>query len=140
MYTLINKSYAITFFLLISSLACISQKPTFSIPHTDTSTAFKVDLLSLIKNIDKYDKKWVETSGNVIAIFEIFSIIPDEQIKITREGYPAIWLDTDNKLKVNSEYLNGKKFLLRGKVNVNRKGHMGQYQGTLENIYYLKQL
>lgn len=117
-----------------------SQKIHFSIPHRDTSNIIKVDIETLIKNIGNYENKWVETNGYVSAIFEDFSVTtPNEKIKFNVVGFAAIWLELNDKLKVSIPYLDGKILTLRGFITTKWKGHMNQYQGVLQDIYFISE-
>ncbi len=83
---------------------------------------------------------WVETSGSILVLFEMFAVVPEENTEYKVDGIKALWLDVDKKMKVNIEFLNGKSWIIRGKINTKRRGHMSQYQATLEEIYFLKQI
>jgi hypothetical protein len=116
------------------------KKYLFSIPNSTSTETIKIDLPSLILNIGKYDNKWIETSGDVMAFFEMFAIMPREDMKFQGTGVPALWLKLDDKMKVNTDSLNGKSFIIRGRINKNSKGHLSQYQGTIQDIFYIKEI
>jgi len=50
----------VLFLLLFPSAFC--QKAFFSVQHNNVAKITKVDLLSLIQNINRYDDKWIETT------------------------------------------------------------------------------
>ena len=140
MNSLIYKQGILLSISLLLGISGFCQKATFSIPNKNASKIIKVDLLTLIRNIDQYDNEWIETTGDVTAIFEVFAVVPREQVKFKVSGLPAIWLDLYSNMKVSIPFLDGKTFILRGKINILKKGHLGQYQGTLEKIFYIKQV
>lgn len=131
--------YSLSFLFLFLSMICFGQSKIFTAPHNDTVKVVRIDLATLIQNSKNYNGMWVETRGSVLVLFEMFAVAPEENTEYKVDGIKALWLDIDKKMKVDIQFLNGKNWVIKGKVNANNRGHMNQYQGTIEDIYFLKQ-
>ena len=128
--------------LLILFFACrTSPKLSFDVPALDTTIhPTKISLSDLAKDYKAYNGKYIETEGTFHSHFEQFAVFTDKKFLTSKTQ--AFWLDLNRKLQIPEEAfgkMNGQQIRIKGKIDMTRKGHLGQYIATIDNIYYWHQ-
>lgn len=122
--------------ILLMTTCSFGQKASFTVNNVDTPTIIRLTLSKLTRNIDNYNMKWVEIKGTILYLDELFAVFPFDS---SHQTVP-LCLSLNEKMKVNISFLSGKQWVIRGKVNTHKKGHRSQYKGTIEQIYFLKEI
>jgi len=138
----INRNFINVFFALGILISCdrgdkkeIVQE--MQIERSENITLENVELEELISAPKKWEGLYVEVEGYYKAGFEECALyVSQSNYGIERK---AFWLNFEkalsNKMPTDSGY-NGKKVKVRGQVSLG-KGHLMQYAGTIEGIYYI---
>ena len=119
--------------LLIFILALSSCSANYELGNKD----LLIDLhatqwTDLKENPNKYLNDTILISGKYHSGFEDSSI---------KRGSDRIWLSSFNPLKIDQkleEKIIDRNIIIVGLFNPNNKGHLSQYLGSIEEIYYLK--
>lgn len=99
-------------------------------------TPKKVSMKRLVNNTYKLDGTFVETEGYFLRGRQLFAIAD----KNDKNNSHKLWLDTDPDLWADWDKMASKKVMVRGKVSARRKGYLGVYKCTLENVYFVQEL
>lgn len=143
------------FVCLILSQSCSETKmrTVYSSDVKDSSQV--VDLEQLLKNPDIFKNKIIETVGIFQTGFEESAIYIDNSSLKRKKTNQALWMTfnedyyplINNKTGLNLldsyqsiEKIQGCKIKVRGKFNLNSKGHLGLFFGSIENVFYLEVL
>ena len=115
-------------------IKCYNQK-------ADTIKFIKVSLVDLMTNPNNYSGQWIETEGIYYNGFE-YSTVGLEQKMNSKTKLASFWVDFDKKIDCfpNLSPFNETKVLLRGKINLNKHGHLSNYDADIDNVYYIEQL
>jgi len=81
------------------------------------------NFVQIINSPEKFDEKEIEISGVYHARFEDVAIY----LNSDSDTEKAMWVELDG----SNEELDGKRIKLKGKFDINDKGHLGQYMGTI---------
>jgi hypothetical protein len=96
---------------------------------------------SLISFPEKYNGLNIETTGYFIARFEDIAVYRSKTDCNIGNKRNAFWIDFNQKLEIsfstNYQGLNAKYVKFRGTFNYAKKGHLNQYAGEFENVYYM---
>jgi hypothetical protein len=65
--------YGLFWFFVCLSIISFWQSKVFFTSHKDTFKQIQVNLSTLIQNPKDYDGMWVETSGSILVLFEVFA-------------------------------------------------------------------
>ena len=106
---------------------------TFDISKFDE---FDISMLRLIVTPEKYDNKTVQIIGYLNLEFEgnaIYFHKEDYENGSSRNGF---WVSFDDKIakRKDLEKYNKNYVIIVGKFDMNSKGHMSMFGGTLKNI------
>ncbi len=123
---------------LLSCNTKTNKKVHFVNVVIDTTTNSKhISLTDLLKEYSSLNGQKIETEGIVYFEFENVAICSGKW-----PGTDCFWLDWNKDLIVNDSLLqkiSGRKFVLKGTIDISDKGHLGAYLATIRNIYYLKE-
>lgn len=88
------------------------------------------NFLQIIKSPETFDGKEIEVTGIYHEQFE------DVAIYLSRASNTeeAMWVDPPT----SHDGLNGKRIKMRGEFDMNSKGHLGQYIGTLKDAQVIE--
>ena len=119
--------------LLLFTLVLISCAEKYEFGDKDLINGLsETRWTDLKENTDNYDNDTILISGRFHTGFEDFSI---------NKSSDGIWLNSFDPLSINQEVeekINNRDVKLFGLFNPNKRGHLGRYLGTIEEVYYLK--
>ena len=120
-----------TLLLFISALSSCS--PNYEFGDKDLTTKLQVTKWADLKeNPSRYLNDTILISGTYHSGFEDSSI---------KRNSDMIWVSSFNPLQIDQELeekIINRNIKIVGLFNPNDKGHLGQYLGSIEEIYYLK--
>ena len=130
-------------FCLVFWLGSCKEKTKFHLEIPALNSSVEVQQLSIKQLSKRYkllDGQYVETEGIFKWGFEELAIYPSQYASTEI----SIWLEPHLDLLPEKEWNNliklaGKKIIVRGRIDTNSRGHLGQYLTTITNIYYLKE-
>ena len=98
-----------------------------------------VSLVKLIANPEKYNGKRIQVIGYLHLEFEGNAIYLHEEDFKRRISANSFWVEFSSKLtkKRDLNKFNDKYVIIIGTFNVNEKGHMRMFGGTLDDIVRL---
>lgn len=107
----------------------------------------EVSFVSLLANPEKYDGKRVRISGFLHVQFEDNAIYLHKDDADHLIGDNALWVDYVEKPSLepvckdkfsssgaNARFFDGRYVLIEGKFNMKRRGHLGAFSGTIEEV------
>ncbi|MCB9055869.1 MAG: hypothetical protein H6549_08370 [Chitinophagales bacterium] len=102
-----------------------------------TTTAKEISIKELARKYKSLDGQVIQTEGIVYFEFENVSICVDRGL-----NSGCFWLDYNpDDLRMNDSLLmeaSNQKLVIKGTLDISRKGHFGAYLATIKNIYYIK--
>ncbi|MGN6495283.1 MAG: hypothetical protein ACTHLE_25075 [Agriterribacter sp.] len=142
---MIRKLLLLPILLLAFLLSAYAQAKTDSVDETEMKPYQLLDvqentsLIKLIANPEKYDGKRVQVIGYLHLEFEGNAIyLHQEDFKhgITENSF---WVEFSSKLTTKRDLnkFNNRYVIVIGTFRANKKGHMGMFGGTLDNIVRL---
>jgi hypothetical protein len=143
----LSKIYLIIIILSVSS--CYPDTRTYT--SGECSNNFKsVNVYKIIRSASRYDSQFVEISGYYYSAFEQSGLSP-YIIENPYENVKMLWIDLDRDLSrkngVDTISLSDswkefqrikKRIMIRGMVDAESHGHLGQYAATIKNVCYLR--
>lgn len=81
--------------------------------------------------------KFIQVEGYLSYELENVALYPSKW----SETYSALWLNFSDNIASNNDglsILNQKKVLLIGRVNINRKGHLGGYMASVDSVFCIQ--
>ena len=131
--------------VLIIFLNSCSSNETYRLASYTQDNYNPESISNIMKNPYKYDDKTVELQGYFYHGLEYTSIAekkysnPSESIWISFNFKIKLLNDKGDNLLEESrlENISGKKIKIKGTFNVDKKGHLGIYAGSLTNITYI---
>jgi hypothetical protein len=128
-------------------LIVFSQKKKLFIKIQDTSKFKYVLLDSLAKNLSKYDSLLIMTEGYFYFDFEVCALFSSELEKGNSiANIHPFWITFERSLftldrkKFSPKNWDGKKIRVKGRLDINQHGHMGNYEATVTDVYYIEEL
>lgn len=106
----------------------------------------------LVGNIKAYDKQYVEVAGTYKEAKEQSALF-DDQLFDDHSNGKALWVNftQDCPLYLSGTHtglfeasdgqfmiINNRKVIIRGKINLINKGHLGQYKGCIERVSFVE--
>ncbi|MEC3875766.1 hypothetical protein [Chryseobacterium salviniae] len=97
---------------------------------------YNISMLRLIVTPEKYHNKTVQIIGYLNLEFEGNAIYFHQEDYEKASSRNGMWVDFSGDLaqKVNLEKYNKKYVIIKGKFDMNSRGHMGMFGGTIKNI------
>ncbi len=97
----------------------------------------------LLANPKKYDLKCIELRGYFVSEYENIALYLSEEDIENHNFQSAIWVDFDKNHPLSSsdsltKLFNSKDIKVKGIYDIGRRGHLGSYQGSLKNVYYIE--
>lgn len=140
-----RKWFLLPILLLTISLNACGQKKKDSVDETEMKPYQLLDiqenvsLVKLIANPEKYNGKRIQVIGYLHLEFEGNAIYLHEEDFKRRISANSFWVEFSSKLtkKRDLNKFNDKYVIIIGTFNVNEKGHMGMFGGTLDDIVRL---
>ncbi|MCD0470717.1 hypothetical protein [Flavobacterium sp. JAS] len=133
--------YIILILLAFSLNACSQNKTTAKEPKSEKEQAipfheFNISLIRLISTPEKYDGKQIQVIGYLNLEFEgnaIYLHKEDYSKGISNNGF---WVNFSKEIieKKNLNDYNQKYVIIVGTFDMNSRGHMGMFGGTIKNI------
>jgi len=145
---------AIALFITISFVlqSCKSEKKIFQSDCDDEIVFKHVGFTQLIDSIEKYDHQYIEVEGTYHVGKEESALFNDS-LFVDHSNRHALWINFSQDCplyligtrKGLFEYDDGaftqiktRKVIVRGKIDVRHKGHLGSYRGTIDRISFVK--
>ena len=140
-----RKWFLLPILLLTISLNACGQKKKDSVDETEMKPYQLLDiqenvsLVKLIANPEKYNCKRIQVIGYLHLEFEGDAIYLHEEDFKRRISANSFWVEFSSKLtkKRDLNKFNDKYVIIIGTFNVNEKGHMRMFGGTLDDIVRL---
>jgi hypothetical protein len=140
-----RKWFLLPILLLTISLNACGQKKKDSVDETEMKPYQLLDiqenvsLVKLIANPEKYNGKRIQVIGYLHLEFEGNAIYLHEEDFKRRISANSFWVEFSSKLtkKRDLNKFNDKYVIIIGTFNVNEKGHMRMFGGTLDDIVRL---
>lgn len=134
--------YIILILLVFSLNACSQNKTTTKEPKENEKEEsipfheFNISIIKLISTPEKYDGKQVQVIGYLNLEFEgnaIYLHKEDYSKGISQNGF---WVNFSKEIaeKKNLKDYNKKYVIIVGTFDMNARGHMGMFGGTIKNI------
>jgi hypothetical protein len=107
---------------------------------TDSATsAIEISLSDLAKIYASLNGQFIVTKGQFSFLFEQVGIHDDALFASETDCF---WLRFKNVMYEQEDklsLLSGKRVTIKGKVNVNSKGHLGSYLASIDSVYFIKE-
>ena len=140
-----RKWFLLPILLLTISLNACGQKKKDSVDETEMKPYQLLDiqenvsLVKLIANPEKYNGKRIQVIGYLHLEFEGNAIYLHEEDFKRRISANSFWVEFSSKLtkKRDLNKFSDKYVIIIGTFNVNEKGHMRMFGGTLDDIVRL---
>ena len=140
-----RKWFLLPILLLTISLNACGQKKKDSVDETEMKPYQLLDiqenvsLVKLIANPEKYNGKRIQVIGYLHLEFEGNAIYLHEEDFKRRISANSFWVEFSSKLtkKRDLNKFNDKYVIIIGTFNVNEKGQMRMFGGTLDDIVRL---
>ena len=132
--------------------SCKGEKKIYT-SNCNTDIAFKhVSFTNLIDSIEQYNHQYVEVYGTYREGDEESALFNDS-LFVDHSSSHALWINfsQDCPLYLTGthtglfEYndgkftqINNKQITIRGKIDVQHKGHLGSYKGSIDRISFVK--
>jgi hypothetical protein len=148
--------YGAVIFLFVTAafgLQSCKHKRKIYVSDCDANITFKhVGFTGLIDSIANYDQQYVEVAGTYEEGKEQSALINDS-LFVDHSNGRALWINfsQDCPLYLTGthtglfEYNDGKftqinnqKIVIRGKIDVRHKGHLGSYKGSMDRVSFIK--
>ncbi|WP_314508972.1 hypothetical protein [Xanthocytophaga agilis] len=128
--------------ILLSSLECSpSKRESFNIDVLMPLKYTSVPLDILVNFPQNYNGLNIETEGYFIATFEDLAIYKSKFDYYSDSKNKAIWINFNSELNSNLDdtckKLNRRYVIVRGRFITKSKGHLGNYVGEVDNVYYI---
>jgi hypothetical protein len=135
-------SFTLLASFIISFYSCknAGSGAEYKVEEWETVPVQKTPLETLEKNIAQYDGQYIETEGTFHEENSMYGLVPDNFSKNDLLGF---WLGLNKSLSVTDDELKNmlnKKIRVRGKIDKERKGNLGQFAGSISEVYYIKRL
>jgi len=146
---------AMIFQFLISALvlqSCKNDKKIYK-SNCDADITFKhIGFTQLIDSIKEYDQQYVEVAGTYKEAKEESALFNDS-LFVDHSNKHAFWINfsqdcplylTGTRIGLfeatDGQFtpINNKKITIRGKVNLNNTGHLGQYKGCIDRVSFVE--
>jgi hypothetical protein len=144
------------FFLLMLTAvvlqSCSHNKNIYKSDCNDDISFKKITFNKLMDSIGKYNEQYVEVSGTYKEAKEQSALFNDS-LFVDHSNKHALWVNfsQDCPLYLNGTHIglfqatedgftpiNNKMVIMRGKINLHNKGHLGQYKGSIDRVSYVK--
>jgi len=137
-------SHCFKLFALLA-IVCISCKNggpgvEYKVSEWETVPVQKIPIETLEKNISQYDGQYIETEGNFHEEYNMYSIVPDN---FSKSDLLGLWLGLNKGLSISDNDLKNllnKRIRVRGKIDKERKGNLGEFAGSISEVYFIKKL
>jgi len=132
--------------------SCTSHKKVYK-SDCDTDISFKhIGFTQLIDSIKYYDRQYVEVTGTYKEAKEQSALFNDS-LFVDHSNKHALWVNfsQDCPLYLSGTHvglfqaidgqfipINNKRITIRGKVNRNNAGYLGQYKGCIERVSFVE--
>lgn len=131
-----SKTAGLLVFFLLYAAATKAQEAYVVEALDSTISPKKISIKKLVSNTYKHNGAFIETEGYFLSGKQLFAIAD----KNDKNNSNKLWLDTDPDLWADWDKVLSKKIMVRGKVSAKRKGYLGMYRCTLENVYFVQEL
>ena len=137
---------AVLLFITYIFSGCDSGRTTIYSTQNCIENYHPTNLSSITSSVQKYDSSYVEVTGFYYSGFEA-SVLSNSKNSFYASSmlwvrFKSSIIDSLEKYRTQNESiwsnLTGKKIKIRGRINSNGHGHLGQYAATIENICYLE--
>jgi len=133
-------------------LSCKHEKKIYQSNCNDDVNYKHVSFTHLIDSIQNYDHQFVEVEGTYEEGDAISALVNDS-LFVDHSSQHALWVNFSQDCPLYQagthkglfEYNDGKftiinnKFIvIRGKIDVRHKGHLGSYRGEIDRVSYIK--
>ena len=129
--------------IAVFGIICISCKNAgtgveYKVPEWESVPVQKIPIETLEKNIVQYDAQYIETEGTFHEEDNMYAIVPDN---FSKNDLLGLWLGVNKSLPISDNEFNNllnKKIRVRGKIDKERKGNLGQFAGSISEVYFIK--
>jgi hypothetical protein len=143
------KNILLILYLSFFSLSCAQNSESKNKPNSNEEESseiinfedYDISMLRLIVTPEKYHNKTVQIIGYLNLEFEGNAIYFHQEDYEKGSSRNGIWVDFSDDLvhKKDLKKYNKKYVIIVGKFDMNSKGHMGMFGGSLKNISRLNE-
>jgi hypothetical protein len=139
--------------ITLALLACNTHKRKIYTSECSPDIKFKkVNFSKLVDSIKFYDKQYVEVSGRYLEGKHISALINDSTFSDHGNNH-SFWVNFTQDCPLylkgentglfeteDGEYneINNRQMTIRGRIDVQKKGHQGAYCATINEVSYLE--
>jgi len=142
----------VSFFIPVMLQSCKHEEKVYKSPCNDDSNFKHVSFTVLIDSIQNYDHQYIEVEGTYREGKDMSALVNDSTF-VDHSSIRSLWVNfsQDCPLFLEGthqglfEYNDGKftqisdkTIILRGKIDVRHKGHLGSYRGEIDRVSYIK--
>lgn len=143
------------FLLMITAVAlqsCRHNKKIYKSDCNDDVSFKKISFNKLIDSIENYNEQYVEVTGTYKEA-KGQSALFNDSLFVDHSNKHALWVNfsQDCPLYLKGTHIglfqatddgfiliNNKIVVMRGKIDLHNKGHLGQYKGSIDRVSYVK--
>jgi hypothetical protein len=146
------KTVSLLLICLVIFQSCKHQQKEFKSTCNDDLNFKRVTFTQLIDSIQNYDHQYIEVEGTYQEGKEESALVNDS-LFTDHSTQHAIWVNFSQDCPLYLvgtrqglfEYNDGKfsqlgskTIIIRGKIDVRHKGHLGSYRGSIDRVSYVK--
>lgn len=148
--------YTVAIFQFLTAVfvlqSCTSHKKIYKSNCDDNITFKHIEFTKLIDSIENYDHQYIEVSGTYKEAKEQSALFDNSMFEDHSNGH-ALWINftQDCPLYLSGTHIglfeyndgqftqiNNKKIIIRGKIDVRHKGHLGSYKGSIDRVSFVE--
>ncbi|NOS93879.1 MAG: hypothetical protein HOP30_18330 [Cyclobacteriaceae bacterium] len=124
----------ISLFLLIIILGCVIITNRLNITENQFDEKIDEKFKSILLHPEKFDSLEVELTGIFTYEFENVAIYLSSKDADSLFSNNAIWINSEGLLDTTLDSANHKRIHIIGRFDIDDKGHLGLYAGTLNEV------
>jgi hypothetical protein len=152
MFPLCDKKMLSVFIVLFVFQACRREKKIY-ISNCNNNLSFKrVTFTNLIDSIENYNHQFVEVQGTYKEGKEESALVNDSTF-VDHSSGRSLWVNFSQDCPLyltgthiglfeyedgNFTDISNKSIVIRGKIDVRHKGHLGSYRGEIDRVSYVR--
>jgi hypothetical protein len=148
----IRRLFIWVLFTIVALQACKQQKKIYASECAVGIKFKKVSFENLVDSIQYYNKQYVQVSGKYVEEKNVSALVSDSTFTGHGTGR-SFWVNFTQECPLylkgkhtglfeteDGEYkqINNRLMTIRGRLDVSKKGHLGTYRATINEVSYLE--